>query len=106
MFVFVSTLCRGQFYPASRLSSTSSGFAQLRGGRYSRPQQAGCGVSSIEGKSVITRKQKLYQRIEIAVLSHPKFCVKLLKNTISRNYKITNKMLLSWAEELVQDMSL
>ena len=41
----------------------------------------------------------IYQQIMIAVLA-PKFFGKLPKNTISRNYKTTNKRLLSCAKEL------
>ena len=36
----------------------------------------------------------------------PKIFGQVTKNTISRNYKITNRRLLSWANELVQNVSL
>ena len=46
-----------------------------------------------------------YQRIVIAALLHPKCLVKLPKNTIPRNYEITNKRLLPFEKALVQNVS-
>ena len=48
--------------------------------------------------------QLVYQKIVIAALFAPKFFGKLPKYTFSRNYKSTNKRL-SWAKELVQNVS-
>ena len=53
--------------------------------------------------------QPAHQQLVIAVLLHPNFFqvfYELPKKTISRNYKITSKRLLSCAKELVQNVPL